>query len=492
MSRRWLIVLALGVAVVGAAVLRFWELANNPGGLYLDEAAEALSAHRLLTEPGYHPIFFADGGGREALYAYLVAGAFRLFGESTLTLRATAATLGVAAIPTIWLLGRRFGEVAGLAAAGWAAGSLWLIAISRDGMRNVLVPVMGALALATILWWHDQPSRGRAVIAGGVTAVAALYTYQPLKLLPVLVLVWLLWLRRVDRPGYLRLRPSLLALGLAFLVVAAPMLGVAALDPADYFGRALGVTVGSSATQSAGGLLDHWLRTLGMFAVTGDPNQRHDVDALPLLGWPVFLVALAGLTRLWRRRRDAAHALLLWSLPLFLVPPLLATEGGTPHFLRSLGLAAPLAAAFGLGVTELLDRLSHRWGPRLRGPVAAAVAVGLLALAAASGTAYLSRPVAARYEAYRYDLVAVAGAARPSDTVILDDYSATVVRFLDADRLPAIRAPGTPLSPPIAGGRVMALSRGDLAAAIGANAAASAQPIAWDPGGAPSAWAWRP
>lgn len=492
MDRRWLIILALGVAVVGAVVLRFWDLANNPGGLYVDEAAEALSAHRLLTEPGYHPIFFPDGGGREALFAYLVAGAFRLLGESTLTLRATAATLGVAAIPAIWLLGRRFGEVAGLAAAGWAAGSLWLIAISRDGMRNVLVPLMGALALVAVLWWYDRPSQGRAVVAGGVTAVAALYTYQPLKLLPVLVVVWLLWLRHVDRPAYLRLRPSLLALAVAFLIVAAPMLVVAALDPADYFGRALGVTVGSSATQSAGGLLDHWLRTLGMFPVTGDPNQRHDVDALPLLGWPVFLIALAGLVRLWRRRRDAAHALLLWSLPLFLLPPLLATEGGTPHFLRSLGLAAPLAATFGLGVTELLDQLSRRWGPRLRGPAVATVAVGLLALAVASGTAYLSRPVSARYDAYTYDLVAMATSAGPSDTVILDDYSANVVRFIDAVHPPAISPPGTRPSTPNPGGRVLALSRSDLAAAIGANAAASAQPIAWDPGGTPSVWAWRP
>ena len=72
MARRWLIVLALGATVLGAAVLRFWDLGANPGGLFTDEAAEALSAHRILTEPGFHPVFFTDGGGREALFAYLV------------------------------------------------------------------------------------------------------------------------------------------------------------------------------------------------------------------------------------------------------------------------------------------------------------------------------------------------------------------------------------------------------------------------------------
>lgn len=491
--RRWLVVLvALGVAMAGAAILRFVDLGTNPGGLYPDEAMEALSAHRLLTEPGYHPIFFADGGGREALFAYLVAGAFRLFGESTLTLRATAALLGVAAIPAIWLLGRRFGELTGLVAAGWAAGSLWLVAISRDGFRNVLVPVLGALALAALLWWLDRPSPRRAIVAGSLGAIATLYTYQPLKLLPILVLAWLLWLARADRATYLRLRSSLLPLVLAFLVVAAPMLVVAVTDPGAYFGRALGVTVASTTEQSGTGLVEHWLRTLGMFAMSGDPNARHDVNALPLLGWPVFLLALAGLVRLWRRRRDAAHALILLSLPIFLLPPLIATEGGAPHFLRSLGLAAPLAVTVGIGATDIVDWVARRWGGRLRIIAAGGLAAGLLALAVGSGVAYLSRPVADRYAAYSFDLVALAEAARPADTVVVDDYSSTVIRFLDAQRLPTIVSPGVALTGPGGGGRVLARSRADLAAAIGEEAARAAVAIASDPGGAPSIWTGRP
>jgi hypothetical protein len=79
--RRLLICTFLGAIVVAAAVLRFADLAANPGGLFVDEAAEALSAQRLLHEPGFHPVFFADGGGREALFAYLVAGGFMLFGQ---------------------------------------------------------------------------------------------------------------------------------------------------------------------------------------------------------------------------------------------------------------------------------------------------------------------------------------------------------------------------------------------------------------------------
>ena len=487
--RSWLILLSLAAILLVAALLRFIDLGVNPGGLYLDEAAEALDAHRLLTVPGFHPLFFADGGGREALFGYVVAAAFRAFGETTLVLRATAAAIGVGGAVAIWLLARRFGVVAGLAGAAWAAGSLWLICIGRDGMRNVLVPLFGALSLALLLAWADRPRRGSAVAAGVLTALATMYTYQPLKLLPLLVLAWLLWLRRADPHAYGGLRPTLSAFAISFGLVVAPMLLVALADPAGYFGRMLGVlpTGGGQPVD----LADHWLRTLGMFAVTGDPNPRHNVAGLPLLGWPLSVLAAIGVAGLWRRRRQPADALLLASLPIFLLPPLLATEGGTPHFLRALGLAAPLAVAIGVGVQEVVAQTRVRWG---RGPArltAGIAAVGLAALAIASGHAYLSRPVADRYEAYRFDLVALANVANHRSAVIIDDYSAGVIRFLDLADLPTFIPPGENIAAPARFEVVFALLRSDIERALRTNVAASAEVVARDPWGRPSAWAVR-
>jgi len=482
----------LGIVAV-AIVLRFVVLASNPGGLYPDEAAEGLDAQRLLHQPGFHPVFFADDGGREALFAYVVAGAFRLAGETPLVLRATAAGFGVAGVVAIWLLGRRFGTLAGLAAGAWAAGSLWLVCVSRDGMRNTIVPLFGALALLALLNWAERRSTGAAVLAGAATALASLYTYQPLKLLPLLVLLWLLWLRRVDRPAYDRLRAGFVPIVVAFCIVGAPMIAAAMGDPANYFGRAVGVTPLNPEVESDSSLVVHVLRTLGMFAITGDPNARQDVAGLPLLGWPLTLVAVAGLARLWRRRGDAGHALILLSLPVFLAAPLVAVEGGSPHFLRALGLAAPLGVTIGLGVTEIVDQVRRRWGPvAARGAVAVAAA-GLLVLAGGSGWAYLTRPVADRYDAYTDDLSAMAAAARaPRTAVILGDYDATVVRFLDAAALPAIVAPGTRIATPTAYARVLARSVSDLTAAVGPSVAARSIVIERDPSGRPRVWAVRP
>jgi predicted membrane-bound mannosyltransferase len=145
--------LLLGI-LAAAALLRFADLSATPGGLFLDEAFEALSAQRILHDPGFRPVFMPDGGGREALFAYLVAGVFQFAGETPLALRATAAAIGVAGVLGIWVLARRYGALAGLGAAAWAAGSLWLICISRNGMRNTLVPLFAALAMAGLRAWH--------------------------------------------------------------------------------------------------------------------------------------------------------------------------------------------------------------------------------------------------------------------------------------------------------------------------------------------------
>jgi hypothetical protein len=487
--RALLIGAALGSIIAMAAVLRFLALDENPGGLYVDEAAEALSAQRLLQLSGMPPVFFADGGGREALFAYLVAFGFRLFGESVLVLRSVAAAIGVGAVAAVWLLGRRFGAVPALAGAAWAAGSLWLVCVSRDGMRNTLVPLLGALALASLLAWERRPGRGTALLAGGVTSLAALYTYQPLKLLPMLVLVWLWWMQRTNREAYQALRPTFTFLVVSFLAVGAPMIAVAITDPNAWFGRAAGVSL---FTDTLAGLPAHWLRTLGMFFVAGDPNARHTVGALPLLGWPMATLAGVGMARLWHRRRDPSHALLLWSLPVFLLPPMLATEGDAPHFLRALGLAAPLAVTIGIGIATLAEFAVDRWGVAGGRAALVVAAAGLIALAVGSGGAYQSRPLANRYDAFSHALVALAEAAGPEDVAIVDDYSAGVVRFLKGAEAPSIVSPGSELRSQVPGASVLALSRTDLESALGAEVAVRARAIALDPEGRPRVWAVVP
>jgi hypothetical protein len=514
--------LAVLAAILGLAIfLRFYDLASNPGGLYGDEAAEGLDAWRLLNQPGFHPdfmVWFQDDGGREALFTYVVAGAFWLFGPTALVLRGVAAAFGVAGVLAIGWLGRRFGTWVGLAAAAWAAGSLWLVCVSRDGMRNTIVPLFGAVALVALLRWADRPGRGAAIAAGAVTSLAALYTYQPLKLLPVLAAIWWLWLRWANRPAYERLRPGIPAFCAAFLVVAAPMLAVAVTNPTNYFGRIATTSPFNPETHSD--IVTHTLGTLGMFGITGDPNARHDVAEAPLLSMALVLIAFVGLIRLWRLRREPAGSLILWSLPIFLLPPLVALDGGSPHFLRSLGLAAPLGVTIGMGAAEFvewardLDRPAEgrpaAVRPRARpisaglfvrrpfgllGPVTVAVTAALLAGAAySSGHAYFSRPVADRYQAYSYPLTDIAAYAadHPGTAVILDEHSGYVIGFLDAGLDVPIYRAGSAVPDAADHPAFLALSTDDIESSLGGAAVQRARPIAWDPAGQPLAWVTTP
>jgi Dolichyl-phosphate-mannose-protein mannosyltransferase len=478
--------------------VRFWALGTQPGGLYPDEAAEGVSAQNLLTIPGYHPVFFNSDGGREALYAYIVAGVFRFFGSTVLTLRGAAAAVGVLGVIATYIAARRFGRAAALVAMGWSAGSLWMIAVSRDGFRNIITVLVGAAALAALLRWGDRPTRTRAVTAGAVIALG-FWTYQPLKLLPVLAILWMVWMRAHERERFQRLRPTVIAGAAAFLVVVSPMIYTAITDASGYFGRAAAVSLFNPAVGTTDTYPVHVLRTLGMFLFTGDPNARHDLNALPLLG-PVLVVPfLLGIWHCWQRRADHGYALALIGLPVFLLPPLIATEGGAPHFLRSLGLEPYVALCVGLGCVELVA-LARRIGLSLFdlpaakvAPVAwTACAVAIAGVGLASTVTYLTRPLADRYGPFTFADVALANAAvdnatdgGPSTLVIIDDYDAMDVQFLDAGRLPTIIEPGRSVGNPAVYSLVVAPSRADIAQAVGTGIAAQARVVASDPYGNP-------
>ena len=418
-----------------------------------------------------------------------------------LTLRATAAAVGVLGVVATFVAVRRFGRGPALLAMLWTAGSLWMIAVSRDGFRNILTVLVGAAALAALLRWGDRPTRAAAIGAGAVCALG-LWTYQPLKLLPVVAILWLLCVRARDHERYAHLRPTVMWAVVAFLVVAAPMVYTAITDATGYFGRAAAVSLFYPGSGSADSYPVHVLRTFGMFLVTGDPNERHNVGGLPMLGPLLFIPFVLGIWRCWRHRTEQGHALLLIGLMVFLLPPLIANEGAAPHFLRSLGLQPYVAACIGLGCVEavlIIQRLGTRLGvangPSAAGAAWAVCAGAVTAVGVASAVAYVNRPTADRYSAFTFADVALANAAVENSTgggastlLILDEYDAMDVLFLDAGRLPTIVAPRRPVANSAIYSLIVAPSRADIAAAVGAELAAKAQVVARDPNGNPVAF----
>ena len=275
------------------------------------------------------------------------------------------------------------------------------------------------------------------------------------------------------------------------------MIWTAITDTRNYFAR--GVTslfdIGGSVPES---LPVHILKTIGMFLVTGDPNERHNVNALPLLGPVLFIPFALGVWRIWRRRRDPAYGLLLLGLVVFFLAPLLALEGGAPHFLRSLGLAPYVAAAIGLGCVELVRlarRIPKQWTgiatPQRTAAAAAIVcAAALVLLGALSFRTYLARPVEQRYDPYSFADVQLAAAARggPGTAVVIADYDALDIRFLDAADPPTIVDPTQHIANAAVFSLIVAPTRADIARTAGSSIAARATAEAVDPRGNPVVW----
>jgi hypothetical protein len=468
------------VAITGAAaVVRLVPLfGGQPGGLYPDEAAEGLSALRILADPLYRPVFVDENGGREALFAYLVAGTFHFTGPTVTGIRLTSALIGLVGILATWLLLRRFGRAVALVGITWMAGSPWMIATSVLGLRNGLTVPFAALAGLALLAWADRPRRSYALLAG-LAVGFGVWTYQPLKLTPLLVGAWLLWLRHSDRPLFDRLWTDRLWLLLGYLVALAPYLWTALSDPVNYFGRIAGVSPLAPDMRRAGFLL-HTLDTFGMFFVAGDPNPRHDISALPVLLWPLPLLAALGLWYAVRRRHNPAFGLVLVALGVYLLPALLALEGDAPHLQRSLALAPFIAALVGVGLVELV-RLVRPTGRPLAVVAGAAGAIALLLTGIYGGLAFALRPLSERYAAFDYHAVALAAAgAQPGTAVIVNLYDAQTVRFLDGPAL-SIFLPGEDVPGDVA---LAALNRDDLPAARRATATVYAR----DPSSNPAVW----
>ena len=274
-SARWAWGVLAALVLLGA-VLRLWRLAVLPPGLWYDEAVNGVDTRMLLSGAGF-PLYFAANNGREPLFIYLQALSVALLGPTPFALRIVSAFAGIATIPVTYLCAlvflrsdradsessgqARLVQWAALIAAAIITISYWHVSLSRIGLRAILLPLVGALAL-TFFWRGWTGGRHRDYAWSGVWFGLALYTYTAARLLPMVAVafillealldawrigvrsgserhaIWQLWRHRLAGLGLL--------LGICVLVVLP--LGIAtARDPDVVLGRSSGLSVFANA-----------------------------------------------------------------------------------------------------------------------------------------------------------------------------------------------------------------------------------------------------
>lgn len=364
---RWRAGLGLALIVAVAAGLRFWRLDAIPPGFHFDEAYEALEAWRVLTQPGYRPIFFPGNFGVEPMFIYLTSLAFRLFGATPTVMRGVAAVIGTATVLAVYGLGRelalndrRFPMAAAWLAALALAVMRWHVIYSRVAIEPILVPFFQVLILWA-LWRAIRVNRRRDWLLLGLLSGLSLYTYQVAWLLPlslVGVAGFLLLTGRERLAGRWR---GLILAGIVTVVIAVP-LGLNLVQHPDHlFLRTSQIAVepdGLNRPAAAGAPLTNALATLAMFSISGDTDPRNNVPGMPAFDPLISLPFMIGVgLALWRWRHPALASVLIFG-GVMLLPTVVSDYA--PHFRRAVGATPFAALLIGLGLATILGRRRDR------------------------------------------------------------------------------------------------------------------------------------
>ena len=384
---RWRVPLLLSLIFGIASFFRFFRFDELPFGTWYDEGEYGMQAMRILNEANFRPIFSGAING-PAHYLYLVAASFELLGVSTLSLRAVNVLLGLLTVVAAYGVGRElFDRRSGLILAFLIAVSGWAVNLSRFGMHSTSTTPLFTVLTVFFLLRALRTRRISDFVWSGFWAGIGLCFYTSFRLfIPsvalfafyYLVYGWVTKAYKIE----MRLIAGFFALGLAVLLVIAP-LGIFAYRQPDTFWSRIQKTYifADKAPEERIPVLFESIRKHGlMFNLKGDPNGRHNLPGAPMLDSITGALFVLGVgLALWRIRRPSSILLLSW-LFLSMLGGILSLDFEAPQSLRSNGA---LTAAYALAVLPLYE-LWRAWERGAR-PYANALIWPLLLLLAPIG-----------------------------------------------------------------------------------------------------------
>ncbi len=342
-----------------AAFVRLHRIDQIPPGIYVDETNGALDSLNILEGRGDSP-FGVGWYGSPNLFAYYMAGLFRLFGANWGSLKAVSLIPAWLTVLAIYPLGRlMFGPVAGLAAMAFLATSRWHMTMSRWGWAEVAPPLFQLLAMFFLLRGLRDRRRSDFAI-GGLISGLMMYTYLSSRLAlataGLFAVCFLLTARGGPLAAWRRHWRGLVLFLLAWVVAVAPIAVTHLKDPFSFSNRVNEISVfrdvkerGSYAPLLAN-LVDH----LRFFHQVGDHQGKHNLPDEPHADPFVGLLFALGLGHALFRVRDPRRALLLLWVPLGMAGGALSSNHESPQSYRTL-TAMPAVA---LLAADALARLA--------------------------------------------------------------------------------------------------------------------------------------
>jgi len=216
----WALVLILAVATF---LLRAMSLESIPYVLSGDEASMGLEARSVLNGVSTNP-FVTGWLSHPTLFFFIQAAFLRVFGQNTAALRLPSACISAATVVLLYLFARRYyGRVVAVVAAVFFAGYHFAIHYGRLGVNNIWDPFFALAALFFVSRGLESKRLGYLVL-GGTLLGLAVYFYTGARLIPILLLVYILYWALTERNFLQDHLSHLIVVFLGALVAALPML----------------------------------------------------------------------------------------------------------------------------------------------------------------------------------------------------------------------------------------------------------------------------
>lgn len=353
------------------------QLSAVPLEMTSDHAEKILDVNEVLN--GNPSIFFARNSGREPLQFYLTAALVKYFGlpMSFTTLKLGMALAFLLSLYYVYRLGEELGSRwTGLLAMVLVGFASWTNILARSGMRLVLTPVFVAPLLFYLLRGLRQSRRNDLLLAGiflglGLLGYSA-FRVMPLVILLVFVVFALYQKRREQSEG---LAAGLTVLIIFTIIAALPLLRFASQYPELIALRT--VTRMTSAEQAIADpvglvfLRNFWNAILMPFWRNGNtwvisvPGR----PALDLVSAALYLLGVGTLVFNWLKQRSWQSLVLLLSIPLMMLPSMLALAFPleNPSLSRAGGAVIPILLTAAIALESLLASLwqvAKGWGGR--------------------------------------------------------------------------------------------------------------------------------
>jgi len=361
-----------------AGLLRFYDISNNPPGLYIDEIAIGNNAYSILKtgkdEYGINfPLFFKSYGDYKVpAYIYIVSGSMAFFGKNEFAIRFPSALAGTFSIIILYFILKEL---------------LKLDDKKSSDKKYKYLPILAAFLL-TISPWHLQFSRGGFEVNFAVflfllasllavlylrkknfifisTAyffyILTIYTYDSYRALAPLVLTILTFLILWKIPKH---RINVIMLGVLSFLLFFPIFqfsftanGMARFSQTSAF-----------VEYSASGILEKILIYPMVFIKNyftyfsldylfnfGDGIGRHQIPGFGLLfSWQLPFIII-GLYKLFKEKKSYLTYFILGILLLSPVPGSFARP--SPHTLRNLLSVVSFITLSSIGIIIFYDKI---------------------------------------------------------------------------------------------------------------------------------------